>query len=91
MIMNLSHRNDFAVINSIDLDTWDFDAFAYDDIELLPLLMLTEMNSLERFNIPEELCKNFISNIRQNYFDNPYHNFNHAVDVMQVWSSLATG
>jgi hypothetical protein len=39
---------------------------------------------LATFNIPETTMAEFIFTIRDNYHDNPYHNFRHAFDVLQV-------
>jgi hypothetical protein len=46
---------------------------------------LFQKNDLyERLNIPEQRMNEFSKKIQAGYFDNPYHNCTHAVDVLQT-------
>jgi len=74
------------------LRSWDFDVFSLKREELFVLTeaMFQDFNLLEIFQVPREKFRSFISEISQNYFDNPYHNFHHAFDVTQSIYSMLT-
>ncbi len=52
--------------------------------------MFTQYNLFKVYAIPGDIFVNFIHAIRKNYFDVPFHNFYHAVDVLQTVYSLLT-
>lgn len=65
------------------LNKWDFDAFQFNLDELLVISFLI----FERFIKPENSnnLKSFLFFVRDNYhIGNPFHNFRHAVDVLQA-------
>lgn len=67
------------------LRNWHFTAMNRETDELLRLTfrVFEDFNLLKEFGIPEERFKLFLLAINCNYFDNPYHNFCHVVDVLQ--------
>ena len=68
------------------LDRWDFDVFAYTPDQLMSVCVrvLERHRCVERL-APSEACMgNFVRAMRDAYLDNPYHNWYHAVDVMQT-------
>lgn len=69
-----------------ELKTWNFDAFVYDEMELLSMTkhMFEFFHLLEEFQIKAQTLELFLLNVKAHYFDNPYHNFRHAFDVIQT-------
>lgn len=67
------------------LRNWQFTAMNRETDELLRLTfrIFEDFNILKEFEISEERFKLFLLAINCNYFDNPYHNFCHVVDVLQ--------
>jgi len=45
--------------------------------------MFANTQVLEQFDIPEDILRNFINAVGTKYLDNPYHNYYHAVHVLQ--------
>lgn len=71
-----------------ELDTlreWSFTALNRESDELLRLTfrIFEDFGLLKEFGISEERFKLFLLAVECNYFDNPYHNFYHVVDVLQ--------
>lgn len=64
---------------------WEFDAFLYDNDELLSMALLCfkELGVLERLNINISDLTKLLAVVRQFYIPNAYHNYKHAVDVLQ--------
>jgi hypothetical protein len=48
------------------------------------IAVFNEFSLLKNFGITEKKMIEFISKIRENYSDIPYHNFTNAFDVFQV-------
>ena len=67
------------------LRNWNFTALNRDNNELLRLTfrVFEDFGLLKEFDISEERFKLFLLAVNCNYFDNPYHNFCHVVDVLQ--------
>lgn len=65
-----------------NIDSWDFNVWEYKEDELL--LCALEMFSpfLSLFS-SEKSLEIFLRKIKDNYHENPYHNFRHALDVGQ--------
>lgn len=51
------------------------------DASLMGHAFSTPMNIVERFAIPLPALRTWIAAIAEKYLDNPYHNWNHAMDV----------
>lgn len=69
------------------LKTWEFDLWGHTEDELLTFiyLMMQSLNLLETFRIPQDKLTNFLHQVRRSYSrSNPYHNFRHCFDVVQV-------
>jgi len=67
------------------LDTCQFDVLKYDETMLgdISYLIFANTKILEQFIIPEGILRAFIDAVGQKYQDNPYHNYHHAVHVLQ--------
>ena len=69
------------------LGHWSFTALNYrNDIDVLLRLtfrIFEDFGLLKEFEISAERFKFFLLAVNANYFDNPYHNFCHVVDVLQ--------
>jgi len=67
------------------LDSTDFDVLKFDETVLddFSFVMFANTQVLEQFDIPEGILREFISAVGTKYQDNPYHNYHHAVHVLQ--------
>ena len=67
------------------LQNWNFTALNRGNDELLRLTIrvFEDFGLLKEFDVSEDRFKLFLLAINCNYFDNPYHNFYHVVDVLQ--------
>jgi hypothetical protein len=80
-----------------ELLTWDFNVFEYDEETLLWCCkeMLTHMDLVVRFDLPEAELHGFLRLLPHYYFDNPYHNLRHGVYVMHsafvIMNTLGAG
>ena len=68
------------------MDTWAFDAFALNSTELCAaaLAIFERAGAFESGFCSRAVAWEFINACRKNYLGNPYHNFRHAVDVLQA-------
>ncbi|CAG8567092.1 24602_t:CDS:10 [Dentiscutata erythropus] len=72
------------------LSEWDFNPHSLDDDELLKCVFIIfdhvmSLDELKELNIKTDQLHRLLVAIRQSYYDtNPYHNFTHAVDVLQA-------
>ncbi len=64
--------------------SYDVFSFTTDDLIKHSVVLIKELKVLHSFNITEKAMAEFVFMIRDNYLDNPYHGFRHAVDVLQV-------
>lgn len=73
-------ENDLAILRN-----WSFTALNRPTSELLRLSfrVFEDFGLLREFGIEEAKFKQFLLAVKCNYFDNPYHNFCHVVDVLQ--------
>jgi len=64
---------------------WDFDVFGFEEKDLFPLLhsMFAKLNCIGKLCVPQESLIHFLYDVHFHYFSNPYHNFRHAIDVLQ--------
>lgn len=67
------------------LKSWSFTALNRPTWQLLRLTfrVFEDFKLLQEFGIEEGKFKKFLLAVKCNYFDNPYHNFCHVVDVLQ--------
>jgi len=67
------------------MDTCNFDVLMYDEhlLDDFSFLMFANTQVLEQFDIREDILRNFINAVGTKYLDNPYHNYYHAVHVLQ--------
>jgi hypothetical protein len=63
-----------------------FDVFlrSMDELSECILVMFDHFNLLEDFGIPINHLLCFVRALQKHYYDNPYHNFQHAFDVAQM-------
>ena len=75
------------------LETLDFDHWEYDEERLVELAVLLFRKSglMESFKIDEGRLRAFVNAVRDGYRANPFHNFRHGFDVLQVVSALTSG
>lgn len=75
-----------------ELQSWGFNSTKLTPEQMLVYLkqMFIHFDLLNRFNINEKRFESFLLAIRDNYYNNPYHNFMHAFDVSQTIFSLLT-
>lgn len=73
-----------------EVDTFSFDPFKFRDLvqgnELVYTIsfLFQRNNMYELLNIDQTVFTAFMSKVQSGYFDNPYHNYIHALDVLQV-------
>lgn len=67
------------------INSWSFFAPSLNRSELLNVILLIfeRFELLDSLEINREIFKEFIVVVEHNYHENPYHNFFHAVDVLQ--------
>lgn len=65
---------------------WSFNAYDFSEDDLLRsvYIIFDTFGCFGDFNIRIDQFKKFILVIQNNYYSNPYHNFYHAVDVLQA-------
>ena len=75
-----------------DIFAWEYDIFSLPASSLLPLVysLFSHFSFFSLFSIPLPVFSRFISSIRQQYHDQPFHSFWHAVDVAQSCFVLLT-
>ncbi|KAF0469187.1 HD-domain/PDEase-like protein [Gigaspora margarita] len=72
------------------LSEWDFNPHQLNDDELLKCVIIIfdhvmSLDELKEISVSTEQLHQLLFAIRQSYYDtNPYHNFTHAVDVLQA-------
>jgi len=67
-----------------DLLSLEFNVWTYNPDELLCFAfeMFVDMRLVDEFQIPHETLKAFFLTVRQNYHDNPFHNWYHGFSVL---------
>ena len=67
-----------------DLLTMEFNVWCYspDDLLVFSYAMFEEMRLIDEFQIIPETLKSFLLTVRQNYHDNPFHNWYHGFSVL---------
>jgi len=79
-----------------DLSSWDWDIFAYaptDSSALFPVVyrcFTAHVDLLAMYRIPLDVFAAWLHQVHAEYFENPFHNFHHAVDVLQSVFSMVT-
>lgn len=68
------------------LKTPTFDNWKWEDNEIIGLfeLMFQELGLIEEFKIDPRTLRNFLYAVRENYRENPFHNFRHCFCVSQM-------
>lgn len=80
----ITNREDVARLTEY-LDEWCFFAPSLTRPELLTtiILLFERFDLFSCLDVDIEMFRHFILLVEHNYCDNPYHNFRHAVDVLQ--------
>jgi hypothetical protein len=76
------HANvDPAVVNS-----WDFDVLKFSTLELMEVCsyVFDVFHLFDEFKCPAMTMSFFLGEVSSRYKENPYHNFQHAMDVTQT-------
>lgn len=82
---NLNH------LKSFNFESFDQSSLDLEDDDLLPAtisLFSLHKDCIERLAISEAELINFLSLVKDLYLDNPYHNYRHALDVLQCTSLI---
>eukprot|EP00992_Anisonema_acinus_P003217 TRINITY_DN12602_c0_g1_i1.p1 TRINITY_DN12602_c0_g1~~TRINITY_DN12602_c0_g1_i1.p1 ORF type:complete len:622 (+),score=178.55 TRINITY_DN12602_c0_g1_i1:53-1867(+) len=72
------------------VDKWDYDVWTIQDMTGKGSLFHTayalfcRWDFFRKFNLNEEVCINFFSQIEAGYHPNPYHNSQHGADVLHI-------
>jgi len=80
------NNNEFINSLNINLNTLNFNVYDYENKKILSYIVyeIFIINiDLQKINIRIENMKKFIFHISFHYYNNPYHNFKHAVSVLQ--------
>eukprot|EP00792_Barthelona_sp_PAP020_P000993 TRINITY_DN11650_c0_g1_i1.p1 TRINITY_DN11650_c0_g1~~TRINITY_DN11650_c0_g1_i1.p1 ORF type:complete len:805 (+),score=224.39 TRINITY_DN11650_c0_g1_i1:59-2473(+) len=64
--------------------TLDFDVYQHENIELIEFIIdvFNYYGFCEIYHFSEDTLKNFLIQIHNSYYENPFHNFKHACDVL---------
>jgi len=80
-----------------DLSSWDWSVFdlvsaGSSTTDLLPVVyaVFAHFDFLRAYQIDVATFRRWAAQVQKEYFENPFHNFFHAVDVMQTVFSLLT-
>ena len=65
---------------------WDFKVWSIsnDDYTNCVIIMFESLGLVQEYDIDLAKLKQFGKTLQKNYYDNPYHNFMHAMDVAQM-------
>jgi hypothetical protein len=80
----LLHNN--LDLGEVQAHLWGMNIWIYSfyEMEAIAASMFESFDLITQFTIPRQNLMRFIHTVRQRYFyDNPYHNFQHAFSVMQ--------
>ncbi|GMM29094.1 3',5'-cyclic-nucleotide phosphodiesterase [Martiniozyma asiatica (nom. inval.)] len=81
-LLVIPHSNEYYLKK---LSTWDFNAYEFSLDELLQIAYIILSNSSYTNCLSDNNLFSFLFFIRDNYrIGNPFHNFRHAVDVLQA-------
>lgn len=82
----LTDQDDDAQSRELEqLRSWDFTALELERDALLRLVwrVFADFDLLRQLDVDPQTFQTFLLAVHANYFDNPYHNFYHVVDVLQ--------
>ena len=79
-------KRSIIAYDNVDLDflnSWNFDVFVLKEEEIYSYVraMFMELGLYESGKVTDEILSLFLKEVRKNYRDNPYHNFQHVMDV----------
>jgi hypothetical protein len=68
------------------INSWNFDVLKFSAVELMEIcsFLFDVFHFYEEFNFPKATMNAFLVEVSSRYKNNPYHNFQHAVDVTQT-------
>jgi GAF domain-containing protein len=68
----------------------EFNVLAWNGIGLFKVVfdIFRHFSLLQKFQVPNSLFFTFLYHLRERYEDNPYHNWLHAVDVLQFFAYI---
>jgi dual 3',5'-cyclic-AMP and -GMP phosphodiesterase 11 len=73
-----------------DVDRWDFNSLnlSNTDIYIAVTVMFRVFGFLEKFRITNDKFTTFLTHVASHYRPNPFHNFQHAVQVMHAMYTM---
>lgn len=79
-----------TALQSLGFDIWEVEHD--NELEELVILQFARFHLPQIFHIPEKILRAFVTAVRLKYHaSNPYHNFRHGLNVLQVVCALCTG
>lgn len=78
----MNHSNEIAS----KIENWGFNSLEYEPDQLFPFIKycFDSYDLFHQWNIDQNKFYNFIKVVQSNYFDNPYHNYFHAMGVFHI-------
>jgi hypothetical protein len=69
-----------------EIGEWSFNVFEHSEAELLGIAkhIFVHLGILSTVSVTEDVLEHFLVAVKELYKDNPYHNWRHAVDVLQA-------
>lgn len=87
-----SHVDPDCVFHAANINCFEFNAWSLSTEELLDCAVhiFSQFGLPETFQIDRYKLRAFLHTLRRHYKANPYHNFRHAVDVLQFTYAILT-
>ena len=72
-------------MNIKNLEEWSFNVFSFNKDELVGVVfeMFQRRGLIQVLGINKDHFLSFIQSVKDNYLENPYHNFHHGTSVLQ--------
>ncbi|CAG9320099.1 unnamed protein product [Blepharisma stoltei] len=79
-------KSDFLTVNIEELRDIDINMFEVENHFQYVFSMLEDFDLINQFNIPQDKLENFVGDVKEHYeiYMNPFHNFNHGMNVMHA-------
>eukprot|EP00300_Choanocystis_sp_HF-7_P000629 c10526_g1_i1.p1 GENE.c10526_g1_i1~~c10526_g1_i1.p1 ORF type:complete len:469 (-),score=102.12 c10526_g1_i1:99-1466(-) len=80
-------RDVIDALGRSDFDMWHY---SREQCQFLLEAMFIELGAVTEFNIERDVLESFLSTVRHNYHETPFHNFHHAFCVAQMVYTIFT-